>query len=197
MTTFIVFDVGNVVVIANQKITYGILEEYGVPKDRAAEFFDIKEYNDFSRGKITGKEFYNALIQKFGVKLSYKQIVHAHNEHIFGIDSEVVKILSKLPKEKLAFLTDTNEWQTEREKELIDLKSYSNLVFRSHEIHMLKTDKNCFPYVISQLCVEPNEILLIDDSIEKVEMAKQHGIQTLQFKDAGRLSDYLKDNRLL
>ncbi len=200
MKKFIMFDVGNVIIQADNNITYDILERYGVPKENARNFFDIDEFKEFSRGKINGKSFYNKLIQKYlRTDLKYEEVVKAHNMHIYGIDHSVVKILLKLTKgkEKLVFLTDTNEWQTKREKELINLRSYSDRIFRSHKIHMLKTDIGCFPYVIKKLHVEANEILLIDNSIEKVDMARQYNIQTVQFRNADQLIECLKRQNLL
>ncbi|MFA5796875.1 MAG: HAD-IA family hydrolase [Candidatus Woesearchaeota archaeon] len=198
MKSFIIFDVGNVILYADHAITYRILERYGVPRDRAIKFFDNEEYKKFSRGKINGRSFYNALIQKhLRAELAYEDVVHAHNEHLYGIDPKVVQVLSKLPKERLIFLTDTNEWQTEREHELIDLMSYGSRIFRSHEMHMLKTDTGCFPYVIDQLGIGASETVLVDDSIEKIDMARRYGIQTVHFKDANQLTEYLKSQNLM
>lgn len=188
----IIFDVGNVIVEADHSITYRTLEAYGVPSQKARRFFDNSEYKEFSRGNIDGRSFYEALTQKYlEAEFAYEQIVDAHNKHLFGVDNKVIQILSKLPKEKLAFLTDTNEWQTERERELIDLRHYSSRIFRSHEMHMLKTDVSCFPYVVSQLGVKAAEILLVDDSIEKGLMAQGYGLKVHQFKGADGLTDYL------
>lgn len=194
---FIIFDIGNVIVNADHNITYKRLQEYGIPSDSSRKFFDNDEYKEFSRGNINGRSFYEALIRYFGTSLTYNQIVKAHNEHLFGIDDNVVSILSRLPKESVVFLTDTNEWQTQRERELIDLTSYSDRIFRSHKIHMLKTDSNCFPHIIKRLGINPEKILLIDDSVEKVLMAQKYGLQTHQFTDSVQLTDYLTSKGIL
>src|SRR3989338_6993795 len=119
--TMLLFDVGNVIVEADHKITYRILQDYGTP-------------------------------------IEYQQVKDAHDSHLYGIDRAVVAILDRIPKSQLAFATNTNDWQTERERQLIGLTLYSDKIFRSNDIQMLKTDDACFPYIINQLQVESGQI---------------------------------------
>jgi len=194
----VLFDVGNVVVKADNEITHKILQDYGVLEHNARRFYTNPEYLDFSRGKITGKDFYRALIGRYlQFQLTFQQVVYAHNEHLYDVDDGVVEFLSKIPREKLAFLTDTNEWQTEKERQLVDLSQYSDKIFRSHEIHRLKTDLDCFDYVFGELKVEPSEILLVDDSPEKISIAQRKGLQTHQFVDLENLVKEFQDRNLL
>jgi len=124
--------------------------DFGVPKELATSFFTVDEYQQFSRGLISGEDFYKALVDNhLKTNLIYDDIVMAHNEHIYEIDNQVVNIIKGLDSE-IAILTDTNEWQTNREKELISLTKYSNNIFRFHETHMLKTDVDCFPYIVNK-----------------------------------------------
>lgn len=187
MIKYVVFDVGNVVVKADESITARILQEYGVSSDRAGQLFANEDYRKFSRGNIGEQQFYDALIRHLQTQLTFEQVIHAHDEHLYGIDNEVVELIKQIPAQNLAFLTDTNLWQTRREKTLIDLEGYSNKVFRSYKIHMLKTDPECFPYVRNLLGVNPQELVLVDDSIEKVVLAQKDGWQTIQFQDAEQL----------
>ena len=189
----IIFDVGNVIIKADDAITHRILSGYGVPRDRVKTFFENDEYKEFSRGNINGEEFYRALINRYlRFRLTYTQVVHAHNEHMYGVDSDVVDVIKKLlPNHRIVFLTDTNEWQTERERELIDLRNYSDFIFRSNEMHMLKSDDGTFPYVLAQLKVDPNEVLVVDDSPEKIRKASHYGLNTLQFKSSKQLTTAL------
>ena len=184
----LLFDVGNVIVEADHEITHRKLQDFGIPIEKAQLFFKNAEYFDFGRGKIKGMEFYRAIIEKYlGIQLEYQQVKDAHDSHLHGIDRAVVAVLDRIPKSQLAFATNTNDWQTEREKRLIDLTSYSDKIFRSNEIQMLKTDDACFPYIVSQLQVESGQITLIDDNPENILKAQKHGLQTIQFSNAGQL----------
>jgi len=194
----ILFDVGHVIIKSDHTITYKILKDHGVSEKNAKTFFTNKAYKDFSRGKINGKQFYQSLVDDYlQTPLSYEQVVNAHHKHIFALDKGVSRILSQLASKKLVFLTDTNAWQTEREKELVDLSIFSKTIFRSHEIHRLKTDPGCFPYIIKQLHCKPEQILLIDDNIKNIHLAQKHGLQTLHFIDAKQLREALKKKGLL
>ena len=196
--TRIIFDVGGVIINADRMITYKQLEMHGVSKKKSRTFFDNEEYKEFSRGKISHITYYKALTQKYlGIHLPYQTVVAAHDAHIFGINEKVVAILSTFPNRKLAIMTDTNEWQTRREKELIDLSQYSETIVRSYEIHLLKLDEGCFSTVMSLLGVDAQNALLIDDSIEKVRAAQENGLQVHLFKNAQQLTTYLHKRELI
>lgn len=194
MQDIILFDVGNVIVRASHRITHQILERKGINHENAVKFFQNPEYRDFSRGKITGRQFHKALTDKYlGKELSYEEVMNAHNDHLYGLDEYVVNVLNIIDRRRLAFVTDTNEWQTAKERELIDLRNYSDRIFRSHEMGMLKTDEDCFPYVIERLGVTPSRITLVDDSVEKTQMAERFGIKTILFSEGMDLMSRLSN----
>lgn len=194
-TQWLIFDIGKVVALGDENLCYKALVNYGVLPVNVEKIFSCSEYYDFLRGKISQYEFYNVLINQYlRSPLSYDEVSSAFKQAIHAVDDQIVWILSQLDRNKLAFLTDTNVWQEERLSELINLRQFSDKIFKSHEIHMVKTDENCFPYVINQLRVNPNDALLIDDSSEKIQMATQCGLQTLQFINSEKLSHYLKNS---
>ncbi len=189
----ILFDVGNVVIQVDHSITNQVLEAYDVPKENMRLFFENGAYRAFSRGLITGENFYQTLIDQYlKYPLTYSQVVNAHNSHIYGVDKGVLKILSGLQKTMIAFVTDTNQWQTDREKQLVDLTEYSSIIFRSHISHKLKTDSDCFPFIIKKLDIKPKDILLVDDSLENLDSARTSGIRGLQFTGAEKLREELE-----
>ncbi|MDP3771741.1 MAG: hypothetical protein Q8R16_05560, partial [bacterium] len=122
----------------------------------------------------------------------------AHDAHLYDVDAETVAILNALRSRgvPLAFATDTNEWQTARERELIDLTPYGR-VFRSHELGALKADGGVFEHIVSELDVEPQHILFIDDSPEKVVCAATLGMVTHRFTTARALQGTLTEYGLL
>jgi len=190
----VLFDVGNVIIKGNFDLTYRKLEGYGVSRQNAERFYDNEDYHDFSRGKITALQFYDALANNHlqCPSLTYQQVVDAHDAQIYALDEDVVRIISELVSQRkdIAIITDTNEWQTRVEKELVDLTKLgipSERIFRSHEIGMLKTDEECFPYVLKQLGVDYPDVYLVDDRHEKIEMAQKHGLRTIKFTDSESL----------
>jgi HAD superfamily hydrolase (TIGR01509 family) len=188
----VIFDVGNVIIKADHSLTYSYLESFGVSKEKAKLFFSNKEYEDFSRGEISEEEFCSSLNKYLEKNLSCEQLEKAHDIHIYGVDEQVIEILSSI-KEDLFFLTDTNIWQTRREKELVNLNKFSDKIFRSHKVGFLKEDFGCFPFIIKELNEKPENLLLIDDSPEKIEMAKQNGLRIILFTNAEKLRIDLKN----
>lgn len=192
----IMFDVGNVILKADHRITHDILKKYGVPEENTQNFYNNPDYMEFSRGRISGNDFYRSIVEKHvKFQLTYEQVVKAHDNHIYEVDSEVLDIVSRLSD--IAVLTNTNEWQTLREKELVDLGKYSKKILRSHEMGMLKTDEGCFEKVIKELGIEPDKIIFIDDNRDNIEMAGSAGIECILFTDAKSLEKELKSKRIL
>jgi HAD superfamily hydrolase (TIGR01509 family) len=190
---WVVFDVGNVVVKADHAICHMYLEARGVHPDNAENFFKNQDYREFSRGNISAVEFHEALVRKYlKCPLPYDNVVAAHDAHIYGVEQGVIGILSSLKQGRLAFLTDTNPWQMRRVGELVDLEQYTDRIFCSHEMHKIKTDPGCFHYVAAQLMSNPEKILLVDDSSEKVEAARKSCWQAIKFEYCAQLEKELQ-----
>lgn len=188
----VLFDVGNVIVRATHAITHVILEDYGIAPEVARRFFANEDYADFARGKLTGEEFAYRTRRRLGSTLAYDQIRCAHDAHIYAKDEEVVAMLRALRERgvRLAFATDTNEWQTARERELVNLAAYGR-VFRSHDLGALKVDGGVFERILAELDEEPSHVLFVDDSPEKVARAAALDMVTHRFTSAAALRDEL------
>lgn len=201
--SWVIFDVGNVILLGDDNLGYKALHRCGVPLENTEKIYSSDEYYDFLRGTITPEEFADLLVARhLKVPLTCDQIKRALQETCFGIDHEVVRILSRLDRKRLALLTDTTVWQEEKLATFIDLGQFTDRWFRSYETHLVKIDEDCFPYVISQLGDDPGRILLVDDSPEKREMAEQHGLKTFPFSkfpntNTEQLVSYLWENGLL
>lgn len=196
------FDIGNLVVEAEHAITHRRLQAYGVANELTGRFFDADTL-DFSRGKLTPLEFYAKLAPK-GITVTLEQAKKAFQKHIYAVDWEVVDVLEILrdtiPRRDLGFLTDCNVWQVERvegPEGLIRLDHYSDTIFRSCEIGMIKHDEGLFPYVTQRLGRQPSDILLIDDNTINNEMAERHGWQTLLYRYPEQLRQDLEKRGML
>lgn len=185
----VLFDVGNVIVRSTHAITYAILWELGVKPDKAPLFFHNAAYGQFARGKITGKQFARTVGRVLEAPaLTEEQIRAAHDAHIYMVDPAVVAILKDLKAEKikLSFVTTTNKWQTEKEKQLIDLNKRFGPVVRSHDVGLTKTDNGAWDEILGRLSVSRadfSEILFIDDSSANIEAAGRAGIRRTHLYD--------------
>jgi len=187
MASIILFDIGNVLVLADHSITHRILhEQYRVPLERAQQFYTIPAVYAFNRGSITGKQLYDALCAQRIVpsSMTLAQVRQAHNDHIYAVDREMERIMRETAAHRrIGFHTDCNVWQTDWvEKELIPLETYGP-VFRSHELGALKIEAACYPKVTSRLGLPLEEIVLVDDSPEKIDMARKAGWRGILYKE--------------
>lgn len=193
----VLFDVGNVIVRATHEITHAILRDLGIPYTTAVRFYVNDDYPNFARGKLTGEEFGQRTRRRMG-GLTAAQIRRAHDAHMYDVDEGTMAALTALRDcgMTLAFATDTNEWQTARERELVDLAAYGR-AFRSNELGALKTDGSVFERIIAELGEEPSRVLFVDDSPEKIAVALALQMQTHWFRDAARLYAELESFRLV
>ncbi|MBI4150192.1 HAD family hydrolase [Candidatus Woesearchaeota archaeon] len=189
MVSIVLFDVGNVVVKADHDRTHRILhDQHHVLLEKAPRFFTNPDYAEFGRGNITDIQFHAALRKHLELDLGYGAAFSAHNAHIYELDRHVVGLIEETKQRKcIGFLTDTNAWQTYRvEAEMIQLINHSPYVFRSNELHALKTDPECFPKVIArleeQLGIGASNIALVDDSVEKLAMAEKAGLVCILYQ---------------
>lgn len=69
--------------------------------------------------------------------------------------------------------------------------------FFSYEYGKLKTDEGCFEYVLSELKINPEETIFIDDCQENIDMAKKSGISGVLFENAEQLKKELRKRKIL
>ena len=89
----------------------------------------------------------------------------------------VLNSLHKQKKYQLAFITNTNEWQNKKEKQLADFSHYSNIIIRSNEEGLTKQDPEIFIRAIKR--IGNKNILFIDDSEINIKTARSLGIESL------------------
>lgn len=193
----VLFDVGNVIIRATHEITHAILRDLGIPYTTAVRFYVNDDYPNFARGKLTGEEFGQRTRRRMG-GLTAAQIQRAHDAHMYDVDEGTTAVLGALHDRgmTLAFATDTNEWQTARERELVDLTAYGR-AFRSNELGALKADGGVFERILAELGEEPSRVLFVDDSPEKVERAVALGMVTHRFTSSAALRQELTHLGLL
>lgn len=199
MTVYL-FDVWNVIALADHKRTIDALVAQGAKPQTAKEFFRLPAYQSFSRGELEEQAYVCALNEEIGVKLPLKEWRRMHDAHIYAIDTRVMSIVDGLAakKNRIGFVTNTNPWQTERiEKVLVPivwnrtLASYGP-VFRSEEMHLFKTDDAFFPLVLNAMGIEATDAVFIDDFRENVKKAESYGIRSILYKDPAWLKRELE-----
>jgi len=206
----LLFDLGHVFLDASYNIIYQALGERGVVREKTKLIFTTDEYDDFARGKIDERTLCDALRTVVGLPdITDEEIREIHDSHIFGLVPGMVELLEKVTQKygagSIFFVTDACDWQIARQQQLIDLSIYR--VIASNKVGMLKSDpetvdnqgqrRSFFFSVLEELKLQPQEVLLIDDSPEKIATADGYGIQTIQFTNKNQLETDLKKRNIL
>ncbi|MBI3115684.1 MAG: HAD-IA family hydrolase [Candidatus Kerfeldbacteria bacterium] len=196
----VLFDVGHVIIRADQQITIGRIQELGVASERAARCFENGRYKDFDRGKISEVGYYEYLRDEVfaghdNPSLTYENVEDAYGRHLIGVDPTVRDVLESI-RHPIAFATNVTPWQTRREQRLIDLTRYGPVI-RSHEIGLGKQDLGAFPVILQRLDVVAENVIFIDDLPENVSAAATLGIETILFRDAAQLIADLRSLNVL
>lgn len=188
----VLWDIGNVIIVANHDAGIAKLVELGVPYMKARNFFKHPSYVDFSRGTIDGIKFWQLQNIQLDAELAMSDMRAAHDGHMFGVDEDVLEIVQavELP---IAWATATNTWQTARQRQLVDLQSMFPEApwFCSNETGKLKTDPGAFGEIARTLGVLPREILFVDDNAGNCAAARAVGLAVVQYTNASQLDVYL------
>lgn len=196
---FVLFDIGDVTVTTDEEITFGLLTKYGIKRKMAENFFFTPSYLEFSRGRISSKEFAKRVCKDLGGYVPPEIVRKAHDDHFYKLDKGVLEAIRMIPRDQRGFLTDTNRWQEKRINKFIDMKKYSDYVFESHKIGSIKLDGGIFDYAVKELKkkgFKAKDILLIDNDGFKCRSARNHGIDAYLFTDAKKLNEFLKKKNI-
>jgi putative hydrolase of the HAD superfamily len=169
----------------------------------AEEFLKRKKemkslFSETMRGTITEDEYLDKLLENKNwdiPKEKLKAIIRSN----FDISVEgTMEIIKKLKKQyKLILLSDhMKEWIEYILDNNGELNIFDNKYF-SYELGKLKSEREPFEFVLEDLKLKAEETLFIDDNEDNVNIAKSLGINALQFIDAKKLEEDLKQMHLL
>lgn len=177
----IVFDIGNVLVKSSFKT---IAENLGI------DYFERDEqYFEFSKGKLTAIQYYNYVLQKYQLNISYSDFCTAWNsfysEEVDGM-YELIKELSKT--NELYVLSNSNVLHG-----LYVQRRYSHLfnqfsqILYSFCLGCRKPESEIFEELLKATNAKGEDIIFIDDKKENIGAAEHFSIKTILFSDAVNL----------
>lgn len=154
-------------------------------------FFRLADDLIYETGYVLGKEkeenFWNALRERSGVRFS-NTILREEILKRFTIRRDVLKIISELRDMgiKVYILSDQTNWLDElNEKE--GFYSAFDGIFNSYHMGKGKRDPSVFMDICSELRIEPQEALFIDDNLKNIERARKMGLRTIHFRSISQL----------
>jgi len=182
MIKTIIFDFGDVFLNLDKtgslKKILNLLELDSLPEDLIA--FNCL----YEQGLISTEEFLDFYQNNFP-KLNRQQLIETWNYILKDFPKHRLDFLKQLHKDniyKLILLSNTNElhidWVKEHTLFYEAFKSYFEVFYLSHEIHLRKPETDIYEFVLKVNNLIATECLFIDDTKENTEAAKELGIHT-------------------
>lgn len=145
-------------------------------KNSNGQFIDtINNKNDIQEWIKTIQKYMN-------IDVSTEEFIKAYKEEFSSIKyyKEVVEYAHSLKRRcKIAILSNLIFLDRERINNQYDLNKFDN-VYLSFEMGMRKPEGRIYEYVLNDLQINPENILLIDDDIDNILMAEKYGWKTCQ-----------------
>ena len=188
----ILFDLGGVLIDIDYQATEKAFVQLGTVDFQEAytQFQQNQLFDLFETGQISAQHFINKLLDHTRKGTSPNEVVHAWNAMILSFSENKVQLLLDLAKtRRIALLSNTNELhmvQVLKEWSKVSQVPFESLfehVFLSHEIKQRKPHPATFEWVCSQLKVQPEKVLFIDDSPQHIKGAQEAGLQTFYYRD--------------
>ncbi|HOO27971.1 MAG TPA: HAD family phosphatase [Lachnospiraceae bacterium] len=182
---YILFDVDGVLAKA-QNTAAEVLKENNITIEEFFQGWDVsRAVFDFETGSSTPAEFSEARGEELDRGLQPDAVMKILAAQKSVLYNGVEELLDKLYKRKftLACLSNTNvlHWNSIEGKEIFD--RYFFRKFLSHEMGLMKPQKEIYQVVLDTLQCSAREILYFDDSGRNIEAALELGFQAVRVKD--------------
>lgn len=128
----------------------------------------------FERGHTTKEEFGPRVVRELGIPLPPGEFLAAMANWLHGFLPGAEQLLAALPGDcHYGCLSNSNSLHEAHLGEL--LGRHLPARFLSHQLGMVKPDREIFERVAEVLAVTPDELLFVDDAPENVEAARSRG----------------------
>ncbi len=188
----VIFDLGNVVVDIDLKITFQRFKELGfyIDENFLKKYHQTPIFKDFEEGRITSNEFTSELLQKMKQGVTKKEVIDAWNSLLGDYKDERISTIIKLRKtHQVYLLSNTNSLHIESCSKRVpivgSLDKLFDKIYYSHEMGMSKPNDIIFKAVLEDAKLKAEETLFLDDSLANVEAARKVGIESwlVQYPD--------------
>lgn len=195
----IIIDLGKVLLNIDQERAESEFSALGI-----AEFELIsksehvkKVLDDFETGGLSEPAFFRKIKGLFSVDVSLDALKNAWNAMISGIPPERVRLLRRFKSRHRLFLfSNTNETHVaclrEQYRQSFGHEEFEELfekVYYSSRYKMRKPDSRFISLILSENRLLAHKTLIIDDTIDNIELALSHGCRALHLSPPQTLED--------
>lgn len=182
MIKTILFDYAGVITPTKNNYPFALKysERFGLTPDEIMKI-TYEGWGDAAIGKTKSSDFWQGLASKLGIDA--EELISLIIE-TFPLDKRMIKIIENA-KGKYTTVLFSNQVEDWLEKVIKDnnFKNIFNYFVNSYMVGARKPDKKIFKEALKITGSKPEETLLIDDSLENVEAAKNMGINAILFEN--------------
>lgn len=136
-------------------------------------------HREVDLGLITWDEYCHAVAKDIGVP--YQEVVDRYQQH--QIKQQTIMTIKNLPQHTHVLLSNASHNYLLPIMERLGLDNLFAHVFVSSQLGFAKPDERAFRAVLTAMNVEPQDALMIDDSMRNVDAAAAIGMKSLLFHD--------------
>jgi putative hydrolase of the HAD superfamily len=203
----VVFDYGRVISLDPAEETQEeIARLAGVP----AEIFEkisMAYRNDYDRGSIRGREYYQKVMGESGVTVTDTRnfdaladrlvLLDAHSWARINVETETLIRGIREAGYKVGILSNMPHDFLEHERDVFRVFNLCDPCIFSCRYNLIKPEREIYQVLIDALGCAPEEIVFFDDLQVNVEGARNMGIYAYQWKDVKTARSILKGLRIL
>ena len=184
MVRFIIFDVMGVIFTVGDDVEELLIPyirslKPGIPAD------SIKAvYLAASLGRLPSREFWSMMGFK---RIDIPKIERTYLEQSFTLDAGFIPCVKAL-KERYGIVllsNDVSEW-SKYLRSFHNIEQFVDAAFISGDLGVRKPDPEIYRIALNDLKADPGECVFIDDSPERVDAARELGINSILFDREGK-----------
>jgi putative hydrolase of the HAD superfamily len=192
----ILFDLGGVLIENNGRQALMAMLSQALPDHQVAERWnDSPAVRLFESGRSSAQEFASAFIEEWQLGLAPACFISSFSGWLGGFFPGVPELLRALrARHRIACLSNTNVLHLAR---MPDLRSVFDGCFLSHEMGLMKPDREAFEFALNALSVRPQDVWFFDDLLANVSAARALGINSHRVAGFADVEPILKREGLL
>jgi len=197
-TEVVLFDLGGVLVRIGGVRDFGDL--IGEPDDAQVwtRWLGCPWVRDYERGLCSTEEFAVGMVERYQLDLAPALFLERFRSLPRGLFEGAPELVERLTTRiEVACLSNTNPLHWEYQLEAYGLAELFPRRFLSHEIGLIKPDRELFQHVVDELGCRAASICFLDDNQINVDAAREFGIDAHRVDGLEEARSLLADRGLL
>jgi putative hydrolase of the HAD superfamily len=194
----VVFDLGGVLV------ELGGVREFGdminEPDDAQvwARWLRSPWVRDYERGRCSSEAFARGLVEEFALSSSPSEFIEQFRAWPRGLLGGAHELVSGLADSvPVAWLSNTNELHWSHQADAFQLADLFPTRFLSHELGLIKPDREIYDHVVDALSLPADAVLFFDDNQLNVDAAREAGLRSERVQGPAAAREHLERYGLL